>query len=567
MRACTFVWLAPAALAAATSGCDFETTTGSPATPGWEAGLSDGSTPAEASADASDAPAKPDAGPDVADSSPPVEASADAKDSGPPGDATPDAADSVAPVDAPADSAIDAPMDAPVEAPADAPVGCSFPPTGAGGTVAVAAQPAAQLFEVQGTAQNQLITQIDPMPQSNGGSVQRGPCGKVGVVLRRAGQDAGSSASLVYVDVTTGASTPEVVEPSTSSFHDYGLLFDAACTPIVMRGKMPEGYVQYVRTGPGQWAKSTVTPALDQLLGATATGFSHAFAQFVAGGSLHVLALASTAGNKHLVHGSRPSAVGTAWTFESLPAPPGKGLERVRVDHTGAVHALYTNTEYPCDPCNLDLYYANLPKAGSWSSQTVQTSKWGAPNDEYADDPWLAVDAAGEPWVAATYLVRVITGSLVSAELRVYGRKAGTWCAETVASQVDGYQGSDGKGFTGARPALEIDDTGRRHVVFGDIAQWHDGNGWANDVIGQARYAVRAGTEWRLSTLFSQQGQTQSPKPLNAFDFPALAVAPSGAEVHVVGVQRIWDTNSIYNQSPVPVTLRPSLVRASVSLP
>ena len=103
--------------------------------------------------------------------------------------------------------------------------------------------------------------------------------------------------------------------------------------------------------------------------------------------------------------------------------------------------------------------------------------------------------------------------------------------------------------------------------MFGDLAQWHDGSGQSNGVAGQARYAVRTGTAWSAATIFEQPGRSEGAPPLHAFDSPLLAVSPDGVDVRVVGVERIWDTDSIYNSEERPLTLRLRVLDVDVALP
>ncbi|MBI5488229.1 MAG: hypothetical protein HY905_12925 [Deltaproteobacteria bacterium] len=266
------------------------------------------------------------------------------------------------------------------------------------------------------------------------------------------------------------------------------------------------------------------------------------------------------------MHARRPASAGSAWTFAGLPALDAGEIQSWAAAADGSVHAAFKNTEYPCDPCNMDLYYGRVDAGGTWTTETVQAGRWGDPNDEFATNAALVVDAAGAPWIAATFQTRVVTGSLIGSELRFYGKRGGEWCFETVADQSDDYAGADGTAFTGETPQLALDGSGRFHIVFDDVSQWHDGTG-ANDVPGQVRYAVRTGTAWNLATLFEQPGQTESPRPLHAFDSPILAVSPDGADVRVAGVERIWDTDSIYNSTDMPVTLRLLAIAVDVALP
>ena len=46
-----------------------------------------------------------------------------------------------------------------------------------------------------------------------------------------------------------------------------------------------------------------------------------------------------------------------------------------------------------------------------------------------------------------------------------------------------------------------------------------------------------------------------------------FAVSPDGADVRAAGVERIWDTDSIYNMEDKPVTLRLRAIDVEVDLP
>ena len=69
------------------------------------------------------------------------------------------------------------------------------------------------------------------------------------------------------------------------------------------------------------------------------------------------------------------------------------------------------------------------------------------------------------------------------------------------------------------------------------------------------------------ASVFEATGVAQnidSPKPLHAFDAPRIAPSPTGDEVHVAGVARVWETDSIYNPNDVPVTIEALVLRAKV---
>ena len=444
-------------------------------------------------------------------------------------------------------------------------VGCDFPPVGAdGGVTAVPQGGPATLDEAQGDSQNLVDATFRALPEDRVDVLGRGPCGDIGVLLRKPGATVPSS--LVYVDITNAVGAEEVIEAPTGTF-DSSLVFDDACAPVVLRGYLPDGYVQHTRTQPGQWFSSPTGSNLAALFGAQPDALRHRWAQRLADGSLHVIAEVQAVGGAQLLHGHRPGAAGAAWTFEVLPAIPDGDVSQYRIAPDGTIHALYTTTTYPCDPCNLDLYHGERASGGQWTTDTVQASKWGDPNDEFATMPSMAIDGNGQPWVAVAFQTRTTTGSLITSDLRVYGRTGSTWCGESIVWSPDGYAGTDGPNFTGANADIRADGVGRLHVVFSDIAQWHDTQGLANHSIGQIRYAAKSGKQWTATTLYSQAGPTASPKPLIGFDRPILSLAQDASSLVVVGTTRIWDTDSIYNDQPMPLTLRSVATRATVSLP
>lgn len=447
--------------------------------------------------------------------------------------------------------------------PGSEPQGC-LQATGNPGAAAISIEgtPAAVLEE-SGTAQNQVEESFSPLPSSATGFLGRGPCGTVGLLLRN---DEGGKKDLVYVDVTGAPAAPETVDTETNiPQHRASLLFDKECTPLVVRATQEDGYIEYAR-GATLWTKKVVGGLAD-LPGGNPTSVMHRDAWTALDGTLHVLADVKVADTGKVAHGSRPADAAGSWTFEAFAPPADVDVDGYRVAADGTAHVLYGKTDFPCDPCDMGLYYGRLDPGGAWTEELVQDSKWGEPDDEFAQDPSLVLDGSDEPVVAAAYVTRAITGSLKSSELRIYGRDGGAWCHETVATQVDGYQGQDGTGITGAQPHLALDGTGRPHVVFSDIAAWHDGNGWSNTVKGQVRYAVRSGTTWTVATLFTQPGRTDNPKPLHGFDHPFVSPSADGTGVLAAGVERIWDTDSIYNDQPVPLTLRAIVLRADVTLP
>jgi hypothetical protein len=371
------------------------------------------------------------------------------------------------------------------------------------------------------------------------------------------------SAPVLFRTVSKTGAAPEEIDPqwTFNAVFDGSLLYDDACSPVALRATAA-GYVQYVRGADGTWA---VEDAGDAAAGGALTQLGHVDAWKDQAGALHVLGMATAGSGQTLLHGTRSGAAGSAWVFEAIPAAAGQVL-RYRVGSDGTAHALYKKTEYPCDPCDLGLYYAARKPGGQWEEELVQASKWGAPDDEFVDAPDMEIAADGQPVVAATFQRRVITGSLKEASLRVYARDDGSWCYDTVADTSDGYQGGDGDQFTGQNPDLVLGAGDRPHVVFSDLSEWHS-QGMANGVTGQMRHAVLSDGEWVLTTLYSQPGQSDQPKPLAGLVHPVAVVTADPGLVVVAGTATTWETDSIYNQQAVPIGYETLVVSTAADCP
>jgi hypothetical protein len=197
----------------------------------------------------------------------------------------------------------------------------------------------------------------------------------------------------------------------------------------------------------------------------------------------------------------------------------------------------------------------------------MQVGKWGDPHDEFVGAASIAFDDSDNVYIAAFLERHVITGSYLSAELRLYGSVDGDWCSETLATKTEGYSGADGTEYTGFNPQLVIDDAGHLHILFRDMALWHNGDGYENGTEGQIRYAVRFGNTWTFETILEQKGQSDSSNPLVGVSAPSLAVSPDGKEAIETGVAWTWQTDSIYNDSPAPVTYRALSIVATLGTP
>lgn len=393
--------------------------------------------------------------------------------------------------------------------------------------------------------------------------LRMGDCGDTGLIFWKKTE---SGTSLMFADLSDEEKAVETISEDVDK-SDAVLFYDSNCVPFVIFITDNTELKESARSDDGAWTQSSEVQSLDSLLGETPSSLSIADADVGADKGFYIFIQASVGGDSVSVRGKRDAEAGSNWSFETLPALDASELYAYRVDAKGATRALYRNTQYPCDPCNVDLLHATLADGGeAWTEETVQTGVWGDPNDEFVEAADIDFDSAGAAHIAAHFIERLITGSYVATALRVYSEVDGEWRSETVVSENDDYEGSDGAVFTGADPKLAIDNADRLHIAFGDQSLWHE-DGMQNEIRGQVRYAARSGKTWTTKTLFSQKGQTLSANPLIGFSAPFLAVSPDGAEVFTAGVQFSWETSSIYNNDDMPVTSTLTAVGATVSAP
>ncbi len=438
-----------------------------------------------------------------------------------------------------------------------APPACVAVPDSAGSAATVTPDGAAVVAEtVTGTAQNQMeLDTGNRLSNSHLGPLRRGPCGKVAVAFVAA-----NPKGLVYQELSA-SSAPEVVIADATG-HQSPLLFDADCNPIILRAQ-GNTITQHTRSG-ATWSQGSTGLDLAALVGGSPSSITLIASEMGADGKLHVFGVTQAGGVQRLVHGSRAAAANGDWTFEAAPELDVTELLAARVDPSGAIRVLYKSTKYPCDPCDLTLRHARWKSGGDWESSVVKLGVWGPPLDELVDSPTLAFDTEGRAIVAGQFQRRVITGSLQSTDLRLWREDGAAFCEEVVATESDGYEGSDGKAFTGASPVVGVDEKGRVHVVFLDQSVWHDSTGM-NEVTGHIRHAMKTTGGWQLSSLFEQKGQTQSAQPLETFGALQMVMPAASSPLFVAGTQRVWDTASIYNSSAAPVTWKVTHLKAAVS--
>ncbi len=251
----------------------------------------------------------------------------------------------------------------------------------------------------------------------------------------------------------------------------------------------------------------------------------------------HYKAFSGPDGNTHLMFLTLETFVhawssGGDWTIETA-SPIFLDMDAWQIydmtaDSAGAVHAGYTNDR--------NLYYAKL-SGGEWKEEEVLM------RDNFDAHPARAVSIAvspgGQVAIAANYAQSVETGSLKYAQLRYNSRTDDGWATKIITDKSDGYVGGDGNYYTGADPHLVFDAQERPHIAFNDIASWHNSNSENETEFGQLRYAFHNGENWEVHTLLKQDGQSDSPNPLNDFLFPTIAVSGDGGDLYFAGMDRV----------------------------
>jgi len=389
-----------------------------------------------------------------------------------------------------------------------------------------------------------------------------GLCGTAGLVFLAEHQ---GSMEIFYLDVTAAGGLPEIVDAEVSwPDAQVSLLFDSGCVPHVVASTFDDTLVDYTREDDGTWIPTIV--AADAALGGAPDWVNFQHADLSADGSMRILGTGWIAGGETPFVASR--GPGGAWAITAYPKHP--VAEQVLAwapANDGSIHAIFEKPEtYPCDPCDKNLYWGRVSPGGVWEEAQVSGTVWGKPDDRFTNQPDIAVTAAGDPVIVGRWQRRAVTGSLKESELRVYAPATeGEWCYETVVTTPDGYAGGDGKKYTGEMPQVTVDGQGRVHVAFHDLTEWHDSNKWANGVQGQLRYAVHDGKDWTVTTIFEQPGQVESPEPLHGFARGMVAPTSDGGTVFFSGVERIWETDSIYNDTEMPMTYKAHVFKASVT--
>lgn len=432
---------------------------------------------------------------------------------------------------------------------------------GGGASVSVTGAPE-DIATTTGQAMNTMDEQGSPITGRLVPPLAVGLCGTAGLIFLAEHE---GNAELFYVDVTTPGGLPELVDPAVSwADAQASLLFDADCNPHVVASTFDDTLVDYLRGEDGAWGPTLV--AADAALGAAPAWVRFQHADRSGDGSMRVLATGWINSEEIPFVASR--GPGGAWALVTFPKHPvAEEVLAWAPANDGSIHAVYAKPQtYPCDPCDMNLYWGRVAPGGTWDEAQVSGTVWGNPDDRFTNQPDIAVTAAGDPVIVGRWQRRAVTGSLKESELRVYAPATeGEWCYETVATKPDGFAGGDGEKYTGEMPQVTLDGDGRIHVAFHDLSEWHDSNKWANGIQGQLRHAVHDGEDWTVTTILEQPGQVESPEPLHGFARGMVAPTRDGATLFFSGVQRIWATDSIYNDTEMPMTYKAQVFRAAVA--
>ncbi len=155
---------------------------------------------------------------------------------------------------------------------------------------------------------------------------------------------------------------------------------------------------------------------------------------------------------------------------------------------------------------NAELYYRVL-RSDVWSTTLVSRRAERSLDTAY-HEPDIEVNSGGVPSIATHLRFNVITGSDARSELVYFFLAGSTWNGTTLAATADNYFGSDGGNHAGWHPCMALDGWDAAHIVFSDLASWHDIEPpYMTASIGQIRYARQSGSSWPLATLYVQSAQ------------------------------------------------------------
>jgi hypothetical protein len=194
------------------------------------------------------------------------------------------------------------------------------------------------------------------------------------------------------------------------------------------------------------------------------------------------------------------NAYDMAYTYDFYCKPSCR--QDIKVDQFGYVHVIYAEQLNSADDPSRLWYATN--KSGSWEHEVALNFDYGS-RDDAGWFPSLCLDNNDVPYIACDYIDRVYTHSAYLWRLLLLKRSGeDEWSREVVASQSDGYSGTDGTQFTGGLAHLVFDSENAPHIVFSDIASRHESDGQQRVNVGNIRYAVRENGVWNIRTIYRQ---------------------------------------------------------------
>jgi hypothetical protein len=376
-----------------------------------------------------------------------------------------------------------------------------------------------------------------------------------------------AQSALVYYEVNrAGQATKtqltvleDALEPTWS------LTFDSGCNPHLLRLTKNQ-YEHWQRKG-GLWVKN------DLFLDLSALGdisyIQHGTALLGQDNRIHLLFNVTLTNNSKrfvdavLLHNDWQGGVWQTKFVNALLTTESWGGNQTldyAVDKQGVVHVVYA---LEIEGVKRNLQYAQLTQ-DTWQTEVVLLGEdvIGQGFTTVARNASLALDNNGQPAIASTFVRHVDTGSYQYAHLLYHTRVNGQWQNQIVVQDSDNYAGTDGTTFTGDNPYLVFDQNNLPHIVFNDIASWHNSRGENDKIPGQLRYATLtpSGT-WTVETIVKQAGQSLSPNPLNGFISPSIGLANDGQRLVFAGVEFSTASTSVtYLTSDIAVNYRVQMI-------
>ncbi len=393
-------------------------------------------------------------------------------------------------------------------------------------------------------------------------------CGTVGVLFRDVvkSPDGSFDTSVVaQVFAGTGVSAPPRGYLATAAKKDAPLptsgtlvFSDEAtgCKPRVWRASdVRAGYDLWTLKDDGTWQSLDALPGLEVALGKLPAAVRHLAADMDGLGQMHLLFEATFAsGDPASVHAWVKDG---AWTIARFQPPStdggcfgyafasGGALHAVCLKGGDIVHGLLDGAGWS---------YATAVAAGDASAVLLPTS--------------IALGGYDVPLIAYTRLQRIEDGpngtpdyAYAQLELAMQAQD-GSWGSQVIVQETDGYLGGDGKRFTGWAPMVVVPSgSGGIHVAFSDIAASHGSDLVQQFDPGQARYAFRTGSDWKLATIFRQRLLATDHRSDLGWN-PLIGVSPNGKQAAFLVLEQQRD-KVLPTEGPVPGTIRLQLVRTS----